>query len=106
MAFLNPNLRDALKTTVQRARVAAEAGAQLALEALAVGQKEAFNFMTQPQKELRNRLRARARQLGDIRAADGAHSLDNLSEACAYEHWHRMLFARFLAENNLLVEPD
>ncbi|MCP4647351.1 MAG: SAM-dependent DNA methyltransferase, partial [bacterium] len=24
----------------------------------------------------------------------------------AYEHWHRMLFARFLAENNLLMYPD
>lgn len=23
-----------------------------------------------------------------------------------YEHWHRMIFARFLAENNLLIEPD
>jgi hypothetical protein len=23
----------------------------------------------------------------------------------AYEHWHRMLFARFLAENQLLIEP-
>ncbi|NJM55691.1 MAG: hypothetical protein HC841_07110 [Verrucomicrobiae bacterium] len=25
---------------------------------------------------------------------------------CAYEHWHRMLFARFLAENGLLIEPE
>ena len=24
---------------------------------------------------------------------------------CAYEHWHRMLFARFLAECGLLIEP-
>ena len=24
----------------------------------------------------------------------------------AYEHWHRMLFARFLAESNLLVRPS
>src|SRR5262249_53227405 len=24
----------------------------------------------------------------------------------AYEHWHRMLFARFLAENELLIEPE
>jgi hypothetical protein len=24
----------------------------------------------------------------------------------AYEHWHRMLFARFLAENQLLIEPS
>ena len=25
---------------------------------------------------------------------------------CAYEHWHGMLFARFLAENRLLIEPE
>ncbi len=25
---------------------------------------------------------------------------------CAYEQWHRLLFARFLAENNLLIHPD
>ena len=25
---------------------------------------------------------------------------------CAYEHWHGMLFARFLAENQLLIEPQ
>ena len=33
-------------------------------------------------------------------------SMDRLIEEVAYEHWHRMLFARFLAENNLLMYPD
>ena len=33
-------------------------------------------------------------------------SMDRLVEEVAYEHWHRMLFARFLAENNLLMYPD
>ena len=32
--------------------------------------------------------------------------MDRLVEEVAYEHWHRMLFARFLAENNLLMYPD
>ena len=32
--------------------------------------------------------------------------IDRLVGECAYEHWHRLLFARFLAENHLLVEPD
>ena len=27
-------------------------------------------------------------------------------EQTAYEHWHGMLFARFLAENGLLMHPD
>ena len=30
----------------------------------------------------------------------------HLKQACAYEHWHRMLFARFLAENDLLLNPE
>ncbi|MFO0455530.1 MAG: N-6 DNA methylase, partial [Planctomycetota bacterium] len=29
-----------------------------------------------------------------------------LVQECAFEHWHRMLFARFLAETDLLIEPD
>ena len=35
-----------------------------------------------------------------------AQSVDHLVVEVAYEHWHRMLFARFLAENNLLMYPD
>ena len=55
---------------------------------------------------LRNKLRAQARQLGDTQDAKGQLSIAHLAQECAYEHWHRMLFARFLAENNLLIEPD
>ena len=29
-----------------------------------------------------------------------------MSHECAYEHWHGMLFARFLAENHLLIHPE
>src|SRR5206468_9395774 len=43
-------------------------------------------------------LRARWRQLGDDR--------ELLVGACAYEQWHRLLFARFLAENRLLLHPQ
>lgn len=31
--------------------------------------------------------------------------MGRLTHEIAYEHWHRMLFARFLAENGLLVDP-
>ena len=31
--------------------------------------------------------------------------MGRLAHEVAYEHWHRMLFARFLAENGLLVDP-
>ena len=33
----------------------------------------------------------------------GAHQIYHLVAECAYEHWHRMLFARFLAENGKLM---
>ncbi|MCL4743299.1 MAG: hypothetical protein KJZ54_13975 [Phycisphaerales bacterium] len=56
-------------------------------------------------KALRNRLRAHARQLGDKRSAKGEQATDRLEREIAYEHWHRMLFARFLAENDLLIQP-
>ena len=32
--------------------------------------------------------------------------MERLAHECAYERWHSMLFARFLAENHLLVEPE
>ena len=55
---------------------------------------------------LRRRLRDHARQLGDRRdARSRSQGIDRLVHECAYEHWHGMLFARFLAENHLLIEP-
>ncbi|MFH1419803.1 MAG: DNA methyltransferase, partial [Planctomycetota bacterium] len=62
--------------------------------------------MKPAQRELRNHLRARARQLGDCQDRSGRLAIDHLVGECAYEHWHRMLFARFLAENGLLIEPQ
>jgi len=63
--------------------------------------------MSPEQRQLRNRLRAHGRQLGDLRDDKrGTQSIDRLVGECAYEHWHRMLFARFLAENELLIEPE
>ena len=63
--------------------------------------------MTPQQRERRRRLRAHARQLGDRRdARSGTQAIGRLVRECAYEHWHGMLFARFLAENGLLMEPD
>ncbi|MBQ4492630.1 MAG: N-6 DNA methylase, partial [Deltaproteobacteria bacterium] len=62
--------------------------------------------LTTEEKDLRRRLRAHGRQLGDQLNNDQTQSMNILVEAVAYEHWHRMLFARFLAENNLLMYPD
>ena len=63
--------------------------------------------MSSEQRTLRNRLRAHARHLGDrVDARSGAHAIDHLVHECACEHWHGMLFAQFLAENRLLIEPE
>ncbi|MDP3479816.1 MAG: hypothetical protein Q8R88_08595 [Desulfoprunum sp.] len=63
--------------------------------------------MTIEERGLRKKLRAHARQLDDTyNQATGIMAIDQLLTECAYEHWHRMLFARFLAENHLLIEPD
>ncbi len=107
MAVLNEGQRRKLEKTVERAREVAELGARAAIEQLAVHRPEPFAHLSAEERELRNRLRARARQLGDKRdTRSGDHQIDHLVVECAYEHWHRMLFARFLAENNVLMHPD
>ncbi|MFW6106769.1 MAG: SAM-dependent DNA methyltransferase, partial [bacterium] len=106
MATLATELRNQLERVVIEARDVAEAGARAALEALAVHHHEPYGHMTPEQRQLRNHLRARARQLGDRQDRSGRLDIDHLVGECAYEHWHRMLFARFLAENGLLIEPE
>jgi len=107
MPALASALRKTLETTVVKARDLAERGAREALTGLAVEAKEPFGSMGEEERRLRNRLRARGRQLGDQRDAQkGTQSIERLMREMAYEHWHRMLFARFLAENQLLIEPS
>ena len=104
---LTPNLRNRLEGAIVSARDVAETGALAALESLAVHEREPYRHMNPEQRALRNRLRAHGRQLGDGRhAGTGRQGIDHLVHECAYEHWHSMLFARFLAENDLLIEPN
>lgn len=106
MSALPSELRKQLERTITEARAVAEAGARTALQSLAVHHHAPYNSMTEEQQALRNRLRAHGRRLGDRRdPTAGTQAIDRLAEECAYEHWHRMLFARFLAENHLLIEP-
>jgi hypothetical protein len=111
MPTLASELRNKLERVVIDARDAAEIGANAALEALAVHHHAAYPHMKPAQIELRNHLRARALQLGDrklpkLDAKGKDLDIGHLTDECAYEHWHRMLFARFLAENSLLIEPQ
>ena len=80
------------------ARRAAEAASRAAIESLGVFADRRPEHLDSAQAALRNGLRAKWRQLGNDR--------DLLVAECAYEQWHRLLFARFLAENGLLLHPQ
>jgi hypothetical protein len=97
MPPLSRELRQVLDRTVVEARGAAEAAARAALSTLAVDRDKPFEDLSEPDRALRRALRAKARQLGSYEA---------LVSEIAYQHWHRMLFARFLAENQLLIHPE
>ncbi|MCY3595854.1 MAG: N-6 DNA methylase, partial [Rhodospirillales bacterium] len=107
MKTLSPEHRRQLERAIADARDIAETGARAALEALAVDQRDPFGHMSDEQRTLRRRLRAHARHVGDrVEGRSGEHGIDHLTQECAYEHWHAMLFARFLAENALLIHPE
>ena len=106
MQPLDKSPRNQLEHTVKGARDTAEAAARAVLEHLGVGETAPFAHLTEEDRDLRRQLRAHGRQLGDQRAVKGTQAIDRLIEKTAYEHWHRMLFARFLAENDLLMYPD
>ena len=97
--------RKGLAKAVRSARKIAESGALAALGALGVDAREADPSLGSEARALRRRLRAHGRALGDQRRGDG-QEIGRLAHEVAYEHWHRMLFARFLAENDLLIEPE
>jgi hypothetical protein len=103
---LDRTLRKALETTVGKAREVAEQAAAQALTRLSVGEAKPADYLTDAQRNLRNRLRAHGRQLGDIKLDNGQQGIRKLVTEVAYEHWHRMLFARFLEQNNLLMYDE
>src|SRR5438128_987476 len=103
MPVLESGLRASLEKAVVQARDRAEEAARAALISLAVDKEDAFASLDMGQRQLRNALRARGRQLGGGQQSEG---FTPLVEEVAYEQWHRMLFARFLAENNLLMHPE
>jgi hypothetical protein len=104
---LSKEYRKLLEKTTADARILAESACRAALENLAVHEKEYRTHMNVEQRMLRNRLRARGRALGDNRdERSGVQEIHHLNELAAYEHWHRLLFTRFLTENNLLMTDE
>ena len=105
--YLPTALRRALEKTVKDARVIAEEGARDAIRRLGVADSKAPSYLNENEKDLRRRLRAHARALGDaFEKSDQTQQTKRLVEGAAYAHWHRMLFARFLAERSLLRNPE
>ncbi len=109
MQALDKDLRSALEKSVKAARTVAEAAAHAAVDQLGVGHDKPEAFLSDAEKALRNRLRTHGKQLGDARDSKstnptyGKQEVQHLVQEVAYQHWHRMLFARFLADNNLLM---
>ena len=108
MSTLPTNLRRRLENAIKQARKIADGGARKALEALAVHEPDPYRHMDEAQRDLRRKLRAQAKQLGDGESLTrrGAYEIKHLVEKLAYDQWHRLLFARFLLENNLLISPE
>jgi hypothetical protein len=102
VAPLAPDLYGDLDRAVVRARDTAEEGARAAIAVLGVEVAAAPTALSQTHRDLRTALRARGRSIGGGVLPLG---IDGLVEEIAYEQWHRMLFARFLAENGLLLHP-
>lgn len=105
--YLATPLRRAMERSIKDARIVAEAGASDAIRRLGIAEGKPPAYLTDDERELRRRLRAHARTLGDQTDKDSnEQEVKRLIEATAYAHWHRMLFARFLAERGLLRHPE
>ncbi|MDY7579304.1 N-6 DNA methylase [Herbaspirillum sp. RTI4] len=100
---LDKLLRSALESTVIKAREVAEQAVREAIERLGVAEPQVPTYLDDSEKQLRVKLRAHARQLGDLKHDNGEQDIALLIAEAAYEHWHRMLFARFLEQNQLLM---
>jgi hypothetical protein len=94
---LSSSLRKQLETSVLAARRVAESASRASIDGLGVFVERRPEYLDAAKSLLRNGLRAKWRQLGGDR--------ELLIAECAYEQWHRLLFARFLAENKLLLHP-
>ena len=100
MGILDSRLRRSLEGACVRGRRVSEGACRAALGSLGVSEDRPPGHLDDGERALRRGLRAKSRQLGD---ADGR--IERLVEECAFEQWHRLLFARFLAENGLLIHP-
>jgi hypothetical protein len=101
---LDKALRGKLEKTVEKARDIVEIAVAEALTRLGISDGSAPSYLSDEERKLRNRLRAHGRQLGDaLNKESGKQETELLINEMSYEHWHRMLFARFLEQSDLLM---
>ncbi|HCN68770.1 MAG TPA: restriction endonuclease subunit M [Candidatus Accumulibacter sp.] len=100
---LSAEQRSQLESALRSAREIAESGSSAALAHIGVGDAQPPAHLTEEQRTFRRGLRAHGRSIGDRRQHNGAQEITRLVREVAYEHWHRMLFARYLAERGLLM---
>ncbi|MEJ7786156.1 MAG: DNA methyltransferase [Solirubrobacteraceae bacterium] len=101
MAVLSSELRKDLEKACVRGRRASEKASRAAIGGLGVADNRPPAHLRDEDRNLRRALCAKRDQLGDP-----PDDVDLLVADCAYEQWHRLLFARFLAENGLLIHPE
>ena len=101
MPILTSQQRRVLEDACTKGRRTSELAVRAALTSLAIAEDRPPAHLDEDGRQLRRGLRAKARQLGDRNS-----KLDSLVAECAYEQWNRLLFTRFLAENNLLIHPE
>jgi hypothetical protein len=89
--------RKALSDVVAGAREVVESACAQRITALGVASDRVPDVLDEGERVLRRGLRARARQLGSVEA---------LAAEAGFEQWHRMLFARYLADNGMLVDDQ
>jgi hypothetical protein len=108
MKVLSRTERKLIEDAVASARERAEIAARKALSTLGVDESDPPVHLTNDERLLRRRLQAQAHQLGDRedQPGKGRWKIDHLVEKVAFDRWHRMLFARFLAENDILFSPQ
>jgi hypothetical protein len=113
MTTLTSAQRSTLEKAVLKARSVAERGVRKRFSALQLTETASPADLPEADRALWRSLRRRAIALGQGRIDEnlrGTSAVEAgqtfLVEELAYETWHRMLFARFLAENDLLVHPQ
>ena len=86
MQPLDKTLRNRLERTIKEARDIADDAARTVLEQLGVAEAAPFAHLSAEERELRRRLRAHGRQLGDLRdIRTRVQKIDHLIEKVAYE---------------------